>query len=332
MKLKRLLFLFALCTLILASCASSSYAAVPTMAAVDSSKGYDSSYSTTNQVNAPMTELALSDAAGSAPASGGYTDATSVESSDQMVVKNASLNMLVDDPSKTLDDIMKLADDLGGYTVTSNKYQSYSSYDTTGLQYTSASVTIRVPAEKLTDAMTAIKNMTGDPDKYVTNESVSGEDVTQAYTDLQSRLRNLEEAEAELTKMYEKAEKAEDVLAIYNQKMQVSEQIEVLKGQIQYYEDASATSSIAIQIDAKASVQPITVAGWEPKGIARDAVQALVNFFKGLVNFLIWFIILVIPVLAVIGLPIYFFVRWLVRRSRAKKAARNVIPPMPTEK
>ena len=106
--------------------------------------------------------------------------------------------------------------------------------------------------------------------------------MTQAYTDLASRLRNLQEAETELTTMYEKAVDAEDVLAIYNQKMQVSEQIEIIKGQMQYYEEASATSSISLDISAKASVQPVTIAGWEPKGVARNAVQALINFGEGL--------------------------------------------------
>jgi len=39
-----------------------------------------------------------------------------------------------------------------------------------------------------------------------------------------------------------------------------------------------------------------------------------------------------LPILAIIGLPIFFFVRWLVRRSKAKKANRNQQPPLPTVK
>ena len=148
---------------------------------------------------------------------------------------------------------------------------------------------------------------------------------------MQSRLHNLEQASDELTKMYDKAVKAEDILAIYNQKMQVTEQIEVLKGQIKYYEDASATSSIAVTINAKSTVQPVTVAGWQPTGIARDALQALINFLKGLVNFLIWLGILVLPILLIIGLPTYFIVRAIRRRNKAKKSQQNQVPPLPTQ-
>ena len=229
---------------------------------------------------------------------GGITNAVA-ESSDQMIVKNASLSILVDDPMDTLAAVMQLASDMGGYTVYSNSYQTYTS---NGEQVPYASVTIRVPADKLNDSLDAIKAMTGDPEEFVTNESVSGEDVTQAYTDLASRLRNLQEAETELSAMYQKAVDAEDVLAIYNQKMQVSEQIEIIKGQMQYYEEASATSSISLDISAKASMQPITVAGWEPKGVARDAIQALINFLKGFVTFLIWLAIYILPILISIGL------------------------------
>jgi hypothetical protein len=87
-----------------------------------------------------------------------------------------------------------------------------------------------------------------------------------------------------------------------------------------------------VTISAKASVQPITVAGWEPKGVARNAVQALINFGKGFVNFLIWLVIYVLPVLLVIGTPIFFFVRWLVRRNRREQEKRKVMPPLPGDK
>ena len=102
----------------------------------------------------------------------------------------------------------------------------------------------------------------------------------------------------------------------------MTEQIEVIKGQMQYYEQSSSQSAITVSIVAKATIAPITIAGWQPAGVARDAVQALINFGKGLVNFLIWFGILVIPIIVVIGLPIFLLVRWLTRRNRRIQAAK----------
>ena len=243
----------------------------------------------------------------------------------QMVIMNADLSLAVDDPSVAMADIQKLASSMDGFTVSSNLYKTQTS---TGVEVPEAVITVRIPAEKLNEALDKIKAMTGDPEKYVLSENISGQDVTQAYTDLQSRLKNLEEAEAELTKFYESATKTEEVLAIYNQKQSISQQIEVLKGQIQYYEQASAKSLISVNLKAKATIAPITVAGWEPKGIARDAIQALVDALQGIVNALIWIVLFVLPIVIVLGVPLYFLIRWLVRRGKRKQAQKNM-PPMP---
>lgn len=318
-KVKRLLLISLIFVIALSGCASR---AVATQAPyLETGKAVDN-YAYEGAPAAEMPSVAADTSTANVSASG----AAPIK---QMIIMNANLSILVDDPTVTLSDIMKLATDLGGFTVNSNSYQTYNS---NGVQIPAASVTVRVPADKLNDALDKIKAMTGDPKAFVTSENVSGQDVTQDYTDLQSRLRNLEEAEAELTKMYEKATEASDVLSIYQQKLQVSEQIEVIKGQIQYYEQASAMSAITVQIDAKASKQPVTIAGWEPKGVALDAVRALVNFLKGFVDFLIRLVITVLPILIIlglfIGLPIYLLVRWLIRR----KAKKNQLPPIPTEK
>jgi hypothetical protein len=211
-----------------------------------------------------------------------------------------------------------------------------------GVEVPQASVTVRVPADRLDEAIDKIKAMTGDGKKYTLNESVSGQDVTKEYTDLESRLRNLEEADAKLSEFYENAETTEDALAIYSQKMQVTEQIEVIKGQMEYYKDSVDTSAISVDIRSKETIGPITGPGWQPGSVANKALKALIEFGKGLVNVIIWIAILVIPIALLIGLPIYFLVRWLKRRSLAKKESAIAkwvkeseeaqAPPIPSDK
>jgi len=325
MKTKRLLFFAVICTFLLASCASVQRSAtvapgIKTVNGVTSSAEMPAL-----AAPVPTTSYQALDAsaAGSPPVTGGVADVTS-DTTQQMVIQNASLTIIVDDPAKSLSDIMKMATSMGGFTVNSSSDQTTTA---TGAQVPEANVTIRVPSEKLNTALDQIEALTGDPKQFVTNESVSGTDITQQYTDLQSRLTSLEEASDELSKMYASATKTSDILAIYNQKMQLDEQIEVLKGQIQYDEEASSKSAISVQINAKAASQPITVAGWQPKGIARDAVQALLDFFRGLVNFLIWLVILVLPIVIIFGVPLYFLIRWLTRRKKANRQT----PPLPTQ-
>lgn len=238
----------------------------------------------------------------------------------QMIIKNADLTVAVDDPGASMNAINEMANGLGGHIVTSYIYKAYTN---SGLEVPEATITVRVPADKLDMTIEQIKNMSGDASKYTINESISGQDVTQEYTDLASRLRNLEEADKKLSELYDLAENTEEALAVYSQKIQITEQIEVIKGQMQYYEQSAAMSAISVRLVAKETIAPVTIAGWEPKGVARDAVQSLINFGKGFVEFLIWLVILVLPIIVIIGAPIFFFVRWLIKRGKRKEAARQ---------
>jgi hypothetical protein len=150
--------------------------------------------------------------------------------------------------------------------------------------------------------------------------------VTQDYIDLQSRLRNLEAAEAQLTKIMEDANRTEDVLSVYQELTRVRGEIEVIKGQIQYYEQSARLSSIRVEILANAAVQPLTIGGWQPAGVAKDAAQALIVGLKFLVNAGIWLVVLFLPLGLALALPIAFVV-WLVRRLRARRKGSRPLPP-----
>jgi hypothetical protein len=119
------------------------------------------------------------------------------------------------------------------------------------------------------------------------------------------------------------ATETQDVLNVFNQLEYYREQIEIVKGQMQYYEEVTATSLINVTLIAEETIQPIEIGGWKPEGVARDAIQSLIKFLQGFVNFLIKFFLLVLPVLIVIFGPIALVI-WLVvslvRRSMKKKA------------
>jgi hypothetical protein len=81
--------------------------------------------------------------------------------------------------------------------------------------------------------------------------------------DLQSQLKAKQAAEAQLLKILDKAETAEDVLAIYLQLESIQTQIEQLKGQIKYYEESSSLSAISVRLIAEEGTQPIEVGPWK---------------------------------------------------------------------
>jgi len=242
-----------------------------------------------------------------------YSMDQSAASVERLVIKNATLSIAVDDPLKTMDTISKMAEAMGGFVVKADMYQQRLS---NGAEVPQVSMTIRVPAERLNEAMDTIKAETTLP---IINENLSSEDVTADYTDLNSKLTNLEAAEKQLQEIMASATKTEDVLAVYSQLVYVREQIEVIKGQMLYYERSASLSSISIQLLANAAVQPITIAGWQPKGVAKEALQSLVNTLQDLGSFGIRLVIQYIPTLLLIFGPIAL-VTWgivaLVKRVR----------------
>ena len=216
---------------------------------------------------------------------------------ERLVIQNADLAIVVKDPKARMAEISKLATDLGGYVVSSNVYESSSP---AGKQVPEASVVVRIPAAKLDDALAQIKKDVVE----VQNENRSGQDVTNVYVDLQAQLKAKEAADKKLLEIMDQATKAEDVLAIYMQVQTVETEIEQLKGQIKYYEESAALSSISVRLIAEEGVQPIEVGPWKPEGAAKNAVEDLIRFVQRFSEFLIRFVIFTLPALILIAIPL----------------------------
>jgi len=243
---------------------------------------------------------------------------------ERLVIKNAELAIITIDPAQSMNEISKMAESMEGFVVSSNLYQRTLN---NGAKVPQANITIRVPVERLDEALEQIKAAAVE----VESENTSGQDVTQEYTDLQSQLRNLEAAEAQLTEIMQEATRTEDVLAIYNELVNKREQIEVIKGRIQYYEQAAALSKIDVSIMADEAVQPIQVGGWQPSGVAKEAIEALIEALQFLANAGIWFVLCVLPVGLIIGLPLFFAGRFVVRSRKRRKTERQSADTLPEE-
>jgi hypothetical protein len=237
-------------------------------------------------------------------------DAAQIE---PLVIRTANLSLVVEDPAASADEIGKMAEEMGGFVVFSNVFQT--SFDSTSNVVTRASVTIRVPSERLDEALDQIEEGAIE----VQNRSVQGEDVTQQYTDLQSRLRNLEVAEEQLRQIMEDAIETEDVLQVFENLRQVREQIEVLQGQINYFEDSARLSSISIELIPDVLAQPLQIGGWRPEGTAKEALETLIRTLQTIVDAGIWVLICVVPIGLLLGLPGYFALRSYLRRRKQEK-------------
>jgi len=273
----------------------------------------------------PPGEPAARSAEQSTANSGGGISATSVE---RIVIKNADLSIVVSDVEGRMKAIQQMAEKMGGFVVSSNLYQSYTS---NYVEVPEAQIVIRVPSEKLEEVLDQVKKDAVE----VQTETISGQDVTAEYVDLQSRLKNYEAAESQLNKILENATDTADVVNIFNQLVYYREQIEIVKGQIKYYDEAAALSAISVRIVAEETIQPVVIGKWEPKGVALEAVQDLVDFLKNFTDFLIRFVIYNLPVLILIAIPLYLVFlggRAIIRKMRGKKIKKEQPQETPAEK
>ena len=242
---------------------------------------------------------------------------------DRIVIKNASLSLAVADPVASLQSIANMAEGMGGFVVSSNVYKTTS---TDGAEHPAADITVRVPSEKLDTALTQIKALVPDAKTDILNENISGQDVTKEYTDTESRLNNLKAAETQLVKIMETATKTEDVLTVFRELTSVREQIEVLQGQLNYYNEAARLSAVSINLKAKEAIKPITVAGWQPGLEVQKSLQSLVKGLTLLVNLLIFILIVLAPLMLIIGLPIYLIRRAVRKHRQTDKPAEPKAP------
>ena len=240
----------------------------------------------------------------------------SVQTQDRLVIQNADLAIVVSDPQARMSEINALASEFGGYVVSSNLFQSFTSF---GKEVPEATIVIRVPSQRLNEALERIKAGAVD----INYENLSGQDITNIYIDLQAQLKAKQAAEAKLLEIMDEATRAEDVLAIYLQVQQVQTEIEQLKGQIQYYDEAVALSSISVRLIAEEGTQPIEIGPWTPEGAAKEAIQDLIRFVQNFAEFLIRFALLTLPALILIAIPLYLV--YLAGRAAYRRYRRSSV-------
>jgi len=225
---------------------------------------------------------------------------------DRKVIKTAYIELEVEVGKfeDTLFELINLAEQNGGFISNS---QSYS--DAEG-NLTSGSVTIRIPSNKYNSALNRVKEM-----GTVKSTSSSGQDVTQEYTDLESRLRNYKAQEEVLLDLMKQSKKVSDSLEVQRELSNVQEQIEVIKGRMDYLDDLVSFSTIEVYFYEPEPIK--TAADWGFVEALKRGLRGAVNVFNGLVIA----IIITTPVWILAGIII--IIVWQIIRARKRRRARK---------
>lgn len=247
------------------------------------------------------------------PPNAGYTN--------QMVIKNGDIRLLVQDTDRALDGVTQTVTDVQGYVVSSRTW--YQDYGDANYKY--ATLTIGVPVDQFENAERRLRGLA----VRVLDDTASGEDVTNQYVDLQSQLNNLEATRDRIKSFLDQAQTVDEALQVNQQLSEVEAQIEQIKGQMNYLSTRAAFSTITINLEPElpelvptptptATPTPVQGLGpWDAGKTARQATDTLASAYRVIADALIWLFVVLVPI---VGPPIVlvWLAMWLMRRrSRA---------------
>ncbi|MEI3599851.1 MULTISPECIES: DUF4349 domain-containing protein [unclassified Oceanobacillus] len=158
--------------------------------------------------------------------------------SNRKVIYTADIDVETDDLKTFSNQVQKEAARIGGYVLESTLYNE----KTENLKI--GQMTIRIPQEDFHPFLDFIE----EGSTKVLDHYVSGEDVTEEFVDLESRLKSKEKVEERLLDFLAGAEETEDLLKISNDLARVQEEIEMIVGRMNYLQDKTDFSTITISI------------------------------------------------------------------------------------
>ena len=226
-----------------------------------------------------------------------------VVASDRMIIHQASLSVNVKELDKAQSNIEKKVDQYGGYIVESNVYQEDD-------QTSSGRMIVRIPEKNFEKFLLEAEGVAAE----VLERNVTGQDVTEQYVDLESRVKSKRAVEERLLDFMSKAQKTEDLLKISADLSEVQEEIEVMVGKMKYLENQTSFSTIELSMYENRVVVPEIESKelntWEK---TKKQLATSTNSLLSAGSALIVFFVGNLPVLLLLG-AIGFIVFWIIKR------------------
>lgn len=248
---------------------------------------------------------------------------------ERKIVRNGSLELLVNDVAQSITKIGALVTGTGGYVEKSTQTNSGGH---------SADLTVRVPAARLDQVMTQVKALATTVDR----EGVAVHDVTREYIDLDARLRNAQAEEAQYLLILKRATSIKDTLDVTEKLSDVRGRIEQMQGEMKFLTSQIDMSSLEISLRAEPDAQAAGI-HWRPLRPAKIAVgemlfgmtdwaDSVIAFFINLPLIGAWLISIVILILVAVRILRFLWRRfgpkttWRLPWRRPARAEDKAVP------
>ncbi|MPZ52070.1 MAG: DUF4349 domain-containing protein [Acidimicrobiia bacterium] len=242
---------------------------------------------------------------------------------DRKIVRNGTLRILVDDVEESFDEIMAMTETSRGYVEQANLTPPRD-----GGRKGRGRLVLRVPADDVDAIMGDIEDLA----VQVVESTLSAEDRTGQYVDLESRLTTLQSARDELRALLTEIRERPDatagqILEVLSEVTAVETQIEQIQGRLANIDDLVAFATVTVQLRTAQGTAPLVDESWAPGATARDSGRDLVERLQGLTDIVIRIGIGVVPILLIV-LAVPALILWLVVRARRPRGDAEPIGPL----
>ncbi|MBC7797792.1 MAG: DUF4349 domain-containing protein [Pyrinomonadaceae bacterium] len=225
---------------------------------------------------------------------------------NRKVVRNANLTLETSSTNDAQNKITSIVESKGGFVLDTK--QTNSGYASNANR--EVNMTVRVPSANFDAAMTEIRATAN----RVTNENVSGEDVTDKFVDLEARLKTKKALENQFLELLKTARNVQDTIEVQKQLTEVRGEIERLEGQFKLLQNQISLSTITV------TLQTPTTFGSSVSNFF-SSLSDVVNYGFSAALYIIlgalWFLLAFSPFI-LIGIALYYW-----RRSANKKRERE---------
>ncbi|MBR6451923.1 MAG: DUF4349 domain-containing protein [Lachnospiraceae bacterium] len=249
--------------------------------------------------------------------------------SSRKLIKNVNLEVETEEFDRFIANVEHKVNALGGYIENStiSGRSLYNTYDNRN-----ASITARVPNDKLNDFVTAVTEQSN-----ITSKSLSTEDVTLQYADTKAHIESLKSEQERLNDLIKQAEDLDTLLTLEARLTEVSYQIESYERQIRSMDNKVDYATIYLYVEevthyTPVQEEPLSAGERISRGLSENLYRIGHGFSEFGIGFVIAlpFILLTLIIVGLIALVIVLIVKAIIRRverSNARRQARMANAP-----
>jgi len=205
-------------------------------------------------------------------------------------VRTRTLSLQVDDLASAVRAARDAIRGLNGYVAGSRQ--------TNDGENSVAEVTYRIPSDRWDEGLDALRKVA----KKELGEETNSVEVTGQLIDLEARIANLRASEKAFQAIAAKATKISDILEVQNQLTNVRGQIEQLDAERSHLSDQASYGTLNVTYGIEVAAVTQAAKGWNAGQEVDRATASLVDVLQAVTTAGIWFAIVWLPILLMIGI------------------------------